>query len=74
MAGNRVNKVSQIVKPDEIITLKVLDVDAKTRRISLSLRAVKLEQEAEVLKPDDPAIRKLKAKFGPGPPLKGGIG
>lgn len=74
LAGNRVNKVSQIVKPDEIITLKVLDVDAKTRRISLSLRAVKQEQEAEVLKPDDPAIRKLKAKFGAGPPLKGGIG
>ncbi len=74
LAHERVNRVSQIVKPDEIITVKVLDVDRKTRRISLSLRAAKEEQDAEVVKPDDPAMRKLKAKFSFDRKLKGGIG
>ena len=74
LANERVNRVSQIVKPDEIITVKVLDVDRKTRRISLSLRAAREEQDAEVVKPDDPAMRKLKAKFGFDRKLRGGIG
>ena len=74
LAHERVNRVSQIVKTDEIITVKVLDVDRKTRRISLSLRAAKEEQDAEVVKPDDPAMRKLKAKFSFDRKLKGGIG
>ncbi len=72
LSTERVNKVSQIVKPDEVIKVKVLDIDRKHRRISLSLRALKSEQEAEVVRPDDPAMKKLKAKFGGD--LKGGIG
>ena len=68
----RVNKVSQFVKPDEVIKVKVLDIDRKHRRISLSLRAMQSQQEAEVVRPDDPAMKKLKAKFGGD--LKGGIG
>ena len=72
LAEGRVNKVSSIVKPDEVVTVKVLDVDAGSRRISLSLLAMKREQESQVLRQDDPAIRKLKAKFSGD--LKGGIG
>ena len=71
LSSERVAKVSQIVKPDEVITVKVLDIDTEHRRISLSLRALKQEQESQVVRPDDPAIRKLKQKFGE---LKGGIG
>jgi len=74
LAEKRVNRVSQIVKVDEVITVKVLDIDAKTRRISLSLRAAKAKEAEEQLKPDDVAMRKLKAKFGSAHKLKGGIG
>jgi small subunit ribosomal protein S1 len=72
LSNERVNKVSSVVKPNEIVTVRVLDVDPRTRRISLSLRAAKAEEESEVLRPEDPALRKLRAKFGGD--LKGGIG
>ncbi len=73
LSDQRVDKVSRVVKPNEIITVKVLDIDPKNRRISLSLRAVQNTQmEEEVLRADDPALRKLRAKFGGD--LKGGIG
>jgi small subunit ribosomal protein S1 len=72
LSHERINKVSQVVKPNEIIAVKVLDIDSKHRRISLSLRAARAEQESQVVRPDDPAMRKLKAKFGGD--LKGGIG
>ncbi len=69
LAEGRVSKVSSIVKPDEVVTVKVLDVDPGSRRISLSLLALKQEN---VVRQDDPALRKLKAKFSGD--LKGGIG
>jgi ribosomal protein S1 len=72
LSNERVNKVSSIVKPNEIVTVKVLDVEPGSRRISLSLRAAKAEEESEVLRPEDQALRKLRAKFGGD--LKGGIG
>ncbi len=72
LAEGRVHNVGSVVKVDEVITVKVLDVDPKTRRISLSLLAMKQEQESQVVRPDDPALRKLKARFGG--ELKGGIG
>ncbi len=72
LAEGRVHNVGSIVKVNEVITVKVLDVDPKTRRISLSLLALKEEREAEIVRPDDPAMRKLKARFGGD--LKGGIG
>ncbi len=72
LAEGRVDRVSQVIKPDEVITVKVLDVDPRHRRISLSLRALRKEQAEQVLRPDDPAIRKLKQKFSGD--LKGGIG
>jgi ribosomal protein S1 len=72
LSGERVNKVSSIVKPNEIVRVRVLDVDPRTRRISLSLRAAKADEESEVVRPEDPGLRKLRAKYGGD--LKGGIG
>ena len=79
LAHERINRVSQVVKPDEVVTVKVLSVDPATRRISLSLKALKdapEQQEANLNRKDDPHMRKLKAmlgnKFGDG--LKGGLG
>ncbi len=72
LAEERVTRVGSIVKPNEVVTVKVLDVDPKNKRISLSLRAARHEQESQVLRADDPSIARLKARFGG--KLKGGIG
>ena len=38
LSAQRITRVAQVVKLDEVVTVKVLDVDAGRRRISLSLR------------------------------------
>jgi small subunit ribosomal protein S1 len=74
LSHDRVTRVSQIVKEDEIITVKILNVDPDTRRIGLSLRALSAEQDTEEPRAEDAALRKLKARFGSDQQLKGGIG
>jgi ribosomal protein S1 len=37
----RVNKVEEVVKPDEVVRVKVLKIDPQNRRISLSIKALK---------------------------------
>jgi ribosomal protein S1 len=85
LAWRRVNKVEDVVKPDEIIKTKVLKVDPESRRISLSLKALtsppetpmsardreKQKRAEEILK-ETPELRRLRAKFG-GKKLKGGF-
>ena len=79
MAHERVHDVRKIVKQDEIVTVKVLNVDPGSKRISLSLKAMKSKEDhdAEIERKDDAKMRKLRAqlskKFGP-LNLKGGIG
>lgn len=71
----RVSDAGKIVKVNEIVTVKILSVDAANKRISLSLKALKAEREESAARADDSAMRKLRAKFGGGDrPLKGGIG
>ena len=76
LSHERVNKVSQVVREGEVVTVKVLGVDQQRRRIGLSLKASKEQQSHDSFdRGDDPAMRKLKAKFGAGDSgLKGGIG
>ena len=59
-----------------VLTMKEqLDAsNARADSMEYRLAAAKEEQDAEVVKPDDPAMRKLKAKFGFDRKLKGGIG
>jgi small subunit ribosomal protein S1 len=76
LSHDRIHKVTQVVKLDEVVTVKVLSVDPASRRISLSLKALKEKREEEQLdRGEDPNMKRLKAqltkKFGP---LKGGIG
>jgi small subunit ribosomal protein S1 len=85
LAWRRVNKVEDILKPDEIIKAKVLKVDPTSRRISLSIKALLPQPEArvdpraaerdkraaEILK-ETPELRRLRAKFS-GKQLKGGF-
>jgi ribosomal protein S1 len=72
LSEERVNRVQSVVRVDEVVTVKVLDIDQKNRRISLSLRAARKAQEPEVLRDEDPGLKKLRARFGGN--LKGGIG
>ncbi len=82
LSHDRINRPSQVVKPDEVVSVKVLSIDTKKRRISLSLKALKQASGksagggGESLRDEDPHLRKLKAqlsaKFGDN--LKGGIG
>lgn len=75
LAHERVNRVSSVVKPDEVVTVKILSIDAGQRRIGLSLKATK-EAEGGGERNEDPHMRKLRAqlstKFGDN--LKGGLG
>jgi ribosomal protein S1 len=75
LSHDRVHNVSQVVKQNEIVSVKVLSVDPAHKRIALSLKALQEKREAELERKDDNRMRKLRAqlnrKFGQ---LKGGIG
>lgn len=78
LAHDRVHDVRKVVKQDEIVTVKVLSIDPSSKRIALSLKAIREQQQAENFdRGEDARLRKAKAqlskKFGP-LNLKGGIG
>jgi len=80
LSHDRVHDVRKVVKPDEIITVKILSVDSGGKKISLSLKAMKDRQEYDAEHAErkaDANMRKamatLSKKFG-AIPLKGGIG
>ncbi len=75
LSHDRVHDVRQVVKPDEIVTVKVLGIDREQQRISLSLKALKDRGEIVQERRMDKAMEKLKSKYtmrdrG----LKGGLG
>ena len=77
LSHERVNKVSSVVKEDEVVTAKVLSVDSGKRRIGLSLKAAKAAEERDTFsRKEDPEVRRLKAMLGKkfGDNLKGGLG
>ena len=77
LSHERVHKVSSVVKPDEVVTVKVLSIDPGQRRIGLSLKAAQADEEARTFERDeDPEIRKLRAQLSQkfGGDLKGGLG
>ncbi len=44
----RIGKVSDVLKPDEIVQAKILKIDSTTRRISLSIKALKPLPEIQI--------------------------
>jgi small subunit ribosomal protein S1 len=80
LAHERINKVSSVVKPDQVVTVKVLSIDHDQRRIGLSLKAMQDPAEGgggdESSRQEDPHLRKLKAQLGKkfGDNLQGGLG
>ncbi|HIA72799.1 MAG TPA: S1 RNA-binding domain-containing protein, partial [Phycisphaerales bacterium] len=75
LADHRIKSPKDVVKEQQVITVKVLSVDPATRRIALSLKQAvgNYDSEDAPLREEDNAMRKLREKFGNGP-LKGGIG
>lgn len=75
LADHRIKSPKDVVKEQQVITVKVLSVDPATRRIALSLKQASgnVEGEDAPLREEDKSMKKLREKFGNGP-LKGGIG
>lgn len=74
LSDDRVGRVSQVVKVGQVVSVKILKVDAERKRIALSMKQAQGEDGGTAFdRGEDPMIRKLKAKWGDGP-LKGGIG
>ncbi|MCH2141087.1 MAG: S1 RNA-binding domain-containing protein, partial [Phycisphaerales bacterium] len=78
MAHKRIARANQVVREGEVINVKVLSIDRDTQRVALSIK-----QTTEApgggegggnAREDDPALRKLRARFGGGSDLKGGLG
>ncbi|NNF44942.1 MAG: S1 RNA-binding domain-containing protein [Phycisphaerales bacterium] len=77
LSHERVQKVSSVVKPDEIVNVQVMAIDPDKRRIGLSLKRAKAEAEGDSFSRDEDAeMRRLKAQLGKkfGDNLKGGLG
>ena len=73
LSNDHVKKVASVVQVGQAVSVKILEVDPASRRISLSIKQAGGEESSAAERKDDPMIAKLKAKFGDGP-LKGGIG
>ena len=67
LADRRINSPKDVVKEQQVVTVKVLSVDPATRRIGLSLKQASSGDETQPARKDDSAMRKLRAKFGDGP-------
>lgn len=88
IAHERIAAPAQVLRAGEVIQCKVLAIDPERKRISLSRKALLDRPEAPPrekraggrdaapaapLRADDPVMRKLRAKFGGGRELKGGL-
>ncbi|MBT7351248.1 MAG: S1 RNA-binding domain-containing protein, partial [Phycisphaerae bacterium] len=78
MAHKRINRPGQVVQEGEVVEVKILKIDPDTKRIGLSIKQTKGDSSGSggtdgATRAEDPAMRKLREKFGNGP-LKGGIG
>jgi small subunit ribosomal protein S1 len=88
IAHERIAAPAQVLRAGEVIQCKVLAIDTERKRISLSRKALLDRPEAPPrekrggdrdaapaapLRADDPVMRKLRAKFGGGRELKGGL-
>lgn len=74
LASNRVRRVSDIVKPEQEVEVRILKIDPDAKKISLSLRPLPTapveEDEVEEEEDEVPAAPRPERKF----PLKGGLG
>ena len=74
LSPTRVRRVADIVKPDQVVEVRILRIDSETKKISLSLKPLPVaaapSPEEEEADDDAPAVPKPVRKV----PLKGGRG
>jgi small subunit ribosomal protein S1 len=84
ISHDRIPSTDRALKIDQVVHAKILAVDVPRRRVSLSIKALLdrpapaagAPQDRGAAKPvreDDPAMRKLRLKFGAPSSLKGGL-
>ena len=85
ISHDRIFSADKVLKVDQIVTAKILSIDLARRRVSLSIKALldrpaptfsankDDRQNAKPAREDDPAMRKLRLKFGAANSLKGGL-
>jgi small subunit ribosomal protein S1 len=74
LSPQRVRRVADVVKPDQVVTVKVLNIDKPQRRIALSLKqAVAQEPEAPAEEGEEEVVE-VKPPRPRTTPLRGGIG
>jgi len=73
LAPTRVNRVSSVVKVDQEVTVKVLNIEPDIRRLSLSIKAALKEPEPEATEDEDEAEEQPPPKPR-AIPLRGGVG
>jgi small subunit ribosomal protein S1 len=75
LAGRRVFRVTDIVKPGQMVDAKILNIDPEAKRISLSLKAM-IPIEAPVAEEEEEEEEEVERKPEPPRkvPLRGGIG
>lgn len=77
LSQERVHDVRKIVRPDEVVTVKILSIDPGGKKISLSIKQTQQAKEEMIQRKEDARMEKARAqlnnKFGP-LKLKGGIG
>jgi len=79
MAHKRIARPNQVVREGEVVNVKILSIDPDTQRVSLSIKQTTGGPQGggdggASTRADDPALRKLRARFGSGSELKGGLG
>jgi ribosomal protein S1 len=74
LSPNRVRRVSDIVKPDQEVEVRVLKIEPEAKKIALSMKAIPVvepePEEEEEEEDETPAAPKPERKI----PLKGGLG
>ena len=77
LAHKRVSRPNQVVREGEVVEVKILSIDTDKQRVSLSIKQAggdAGDDASAPLRKDDPTVAKLRAKFGSGIDLKGGLG
>lgn len=83
VSHRRIDRLDRELRVGEVVQVKILSIDADRGRISLSKKALEERPASEkgrggrddgpsAARPEDPAMKKLRAKFGGD--LKGGLG
>mgnify|MGYP001231368911 CR=1 FL=1 len=77
LAHKRVSRPNQVVREGEVVEVKIISIDTDKQRVSLSIKQASGDAGDDAsapLRKDDPTVAKLRAKFGSGIDLKGGLG